>query len=343
MLAAESTAGPGSAGTTSPTFSTGPHRSSVNNVAENVRIANDLTVHGEAWKMGGSAQWRVLSDDRVKDVLSDFTLGGETLLKIAPRLFRYKGQAQHERPYVGIIAQELPEELAPYCRFRSRLAAAEHAARQTGSQDHGELQSDALQSATERRLAEELPGAAGLFGSAHSRGVQLPPVDDSAPAEELHPHAEVAWLFLVDLSALQFVLLHTAKGLQQQAPSGAATAAPRPRRSTHPPLPLPADDLRHATPRHHRPVPLRPPYPHTPPRLPIPPPLPLPRCRCRGSSRTSRHCGSVMQTPRSETETSRVSGRRRRWWACSRHTRCSSARATPSTRCGSSSWIHACR
>ena len=257
---------------------------------------------------------------------------GETLLKIVPRLFRYKDQAQHERPYVGIIAQELPEEIAPYCRFRSRLAAAEHAARQTGSQEHGEVQSDALQSATERRTAEGLPGAAGLFSSAHSRGVQLPPVDDSSPAEELPPPAEAAWLFLVDLSALQFVLLHTAKGLQQQVPGGAATAAPRPRRSTHPPLPLAVDDLRHATPRHRRPVPLRPPYP---------PPLPLPRRRCRGSSRTSRYCDSVMPTPPSET--TRVSGRRRRWWACSRHTRCSSARVTPSTRCGSSSWIHACR
>ena len=42
----------------------------------------------------------MLSDERVKDVLGDFTLGGETLLKIAPRLFRYKGQAQHERPYL---------------------------------------------------------------------------------------------------------------------------------------------------------------------------------------------------------------------------------------------------
>lgn len=42
-----------------------------------VRVKNDLKVHGEAWKLGGSAQWRVLSDARVKDVLGDFTLGGE--------------------------------------------------------------------------------------------------------------------------------------------------------------------------------------------------------------------------------------------------------------------------
>ena len=46
------------------------------------------------------------------------------MLKIVPRLFRYKGQAQHERPYVGIIAQEMPEELVPFCRFHTRLGAA---------------------------------------------------------------------------------------------------------------------------------------------------------------------------------------------------------------------------
>ena len=62
--------------TPTPTPTPTPNFNQVNNVAENVRIANDLTVHGEAWKMGGSAQWRVLSDERVKDVLGDFTLGG---------------------------------------------------------------------------------------------------------------------------------------------------------------------------------------------------------------------------------------------------------------------------
>ena len=50
-----------------------------------VRVKNDLKVHGEAWKLGGSAQWRVLSDARVKDVLGDFTLGGVTL-PLAPSL-----------------------------------------------------------------------------------------------------------------------------------------------------------------------------------------------------------------------------------------------------------------
>ena len=218
-----------------------------------------------------------------------------------PRLFRYKGQAQHERPYllltthyslltthyspltyqaqherpyVGIIAQELPEELAPYCRFRSRLAAAEHAALQTGSQERGPTQqSDALQIATERQPAEELPAAAGLFSSAHSQGVQLGPVDDDSPPGEQPPPAETAWLFLVDLSALQFVLLHTAKGLQQQAPSGAATAAPRPRRSTHPstfPSQRTAATARHAP---------------SPRASPTPPPLSL----AAGAEAAARH------------------------------------------------------
>ena len=82
VLASESTAGPRQSDAASPQSSTEPHRSAVNNVAENVRIAHDLTVHGEAWKMGGSTQWRVLSDARVKDVLEDFTLGGETPLPL---------------------------------------------------------------------------------------------------------------------------------------------------------------------------------------------------------------------------------------------------------------------
>ena len=61
-------------------------------VVDGLRVMHDLCVHGEAWKLGGSSQWRVLSDARVKDVLGDFTLGGDTLLKIVPRIFRYKGQ-----------------------------------------------------------------------------------------------------------------------------------------------------------------------------------------------------------------------------------------------------------
>ena len=64
VLASDSPAGSESASSASPKPGAGgkqPKRSQVS-VAENVRIANDLTVHGEAWKLGGSAQWRVLSD-----------------------------------------------------------------------------------------------------------------------------------------------------------------------------------------------------------------------------------------------------------------------------------------
>ena len=93
-------------------------------VVDGLRVMHDLCVHGEAWKLGGSSQWRVLSDARVKDVLGDFTLGGDTLLKIVPRIFRYKGQPAHERSYVGIIAQELPDELVPFCRFRTSMTPA---------------------------------------------------------------------------------------------------------------------------------------------------------------------------------------------------------------------------
>ena len=86
-----------------------------------VRVLHDLCVHGEAWKLGGSPHWRVLSDARVKRVLGPFAPGGETLGKLKPRVFRYKGQPGHEAPFAGIIAQELPEELAPHCRFRTPL------------------------------------------------------------------------------------------------------------------------------------------------------------------------------------------------------------------------------
>ena len=89
-----------------------------------LRVLRDLLVQGEAWKSGGSTQWRVLSDERAKDVLGDFRLGGGTLANISPRVFRYKGQPEHERPYAGIIAQELPPELVPFCRYCTALPPA---------------------------------------------------------------------------------------------------------------------------------------------------------------------------------------------------------------------------
>ena len=141
---------------------------------DSVRVVHDLCVHGEAWKAGGSTQWRVLSDARVKDVLSTFALGGGTLAHVVPRLFRYRGQPEHERPYAGIIAQELPPELAPFCRFRTDLPAL----------------------ATDAALA-------------------CPP----SPTGEGRAEEEGEGLYLVDLSALQFVILNAATELQRQVRS----------------------------------------------------------------------------------------------------------------------------
>lgn len=147
-------------------------------------------------------EWLVLSDARVKEVLGDFELGTSTLAHLSPRLFRYKGQPAHERPYVGFIAQapqrvwntecpcrlptalgallrrcccpltrvdpstqELPADLAPFCRFQSELTPAAVVMDPTGR-----------------------PSAA------------------AAPTERL---------YLLDLSALQFVLLNAATLLNQ--------------------------------------------------------------------------------------------------------------------------------
>lgn len=134
-------------------------------VEKSVRVMSNLLVMGEAWKTGGSTEWLVLSDARVKEVLGDFELGTSTLAHLSPRLFRYKGQPAHERPYVGFIAQELPADLAPFCRFQSELTPAAVVMDPTGR-----------------------PSAA------------------AAPTERL---------YLLDLSALQFVLLNAATLLNQ--------------------------------------------------------------------------------------------------------------------------------
>ena len=66
----------------------------------------------------------MVSDARLKDVVGDFPLGTEELMQLRPRIFRYNGLAGTEgngRLYVGIIAQELPEPLVPYCRHRAEV------------------------------------------------------------------------------------------------------------------------------------------------------------------------------------------------------------------------------
>ena len=157
----------------------------------NVRVMRDLCVHGEAWKAGGSTQWRVLSDARVKDVLSTFALGSGTLAHVVPRLFRYRGQPEHERPYAGIIAQELPPELAPFCRFRTDLPA---------------LATDAA--------------------------LDCPPSPTGEGRAE-----EGEGLYLVDLSALQFVILNAASELQRRVADQAAEIASL---RAHPGMSVPA-------------------------------------------------------------------------------------------------------
>lgn len=85
-----------------------------------LKVIENLIVHGEALKSGGSTQWLILSDARIKEVLCTFDQGLGCIVSFVPRLFRYKNQPAHERPYAGVIAQELPPALVPYCR--SRLA-----------------------------------------------------------------------------------------------------------------------------------------------------------------------------------------------------------------------------
>lgn len=181
--------------------------------AASMRVLRNLYVQGEAWK-SGSAQWRVLSDARVKDVLADFTLGSGTLSRIAPRLFRYRGQPDHERPYVGVVAQELPPELVPFCRFRTRLpapASLTTAATAAGEGDKDGTNSNASSgdcSNSSERGDEEAEGEVVVEVGEGEEGWQV----EEATEEEEHGEVEDG-LYLVDLSALPFVLLNAAVDL----------------------------------------------------------------------------------------------------------------------------------
>lgn len=89
---------------------------------QDLRVLKDLHVHGDAWKAGGSNHWRLFSDSRVKHVLGEFNLGVGVLVKLVPRLFTYTGAAgtpSDGAVYVGLIAQEIPEEVAEFCRFQT--------------------------------------------------------------------------------------------------------------------------------------------------------------------------------------------------------------------------------
>ena len=96
-------------------------------------------------------------------------------------------------PLMCLIAQELPEQLAPFCRFRTDLAPPEISGDQRRS---SEIVGD--QRTPRTALAPPPPGPATL-----------------EPAATGHPLSPPS-LYLVDLSALQFVLLNTANSLQRR-------------------------------------------------------------------------------------------------------------------------------
>ena len=89
-------------------------------VAAQLEVTQRLFVHGETLKAGGSSQWTVVSDARLKDVVATFELGLGELTQLRPKVFMYKGDPSR-RHYVGLIAQEVPEALARFCRVRARV------------------------------------------------------------------------------------------------------------------------------------------------------------------------------------------------------------------------------
>ena len=183
-------------------------------VQAGLRVLGDLLVQGEAWKSGGSTQWRVLSDERAKDVLGDFRLGGGTLANISPRVFRYKGQPEHERPYAGIIAQELPPELVPFCRYCTALPPALR--RPPPPAIPAARPDDAPAKAPSTVHTQVAPVERPQMDV--EAAVESAPTGSPAPATSSAPVAAL-WLYLVDLSALQFVILNAATELQRQVRS----------------------------------------------------------------------------------------------------------------------------
>ena len=54
-------------------------------------VRGTLLARGETLKLGGSSQWTVVSDARLKDVVAPFDLGIAELLRLQPKVFRYNG------------------------------------------------------------------------------------------------------------------------------------------------------------------------------------------------------------------------------------------------------------
>ena len=51
-------------------------------------VAGRLMAHGETLKAGGSSQWTVVSDGRLKDVVATFDLGAGVLAQLRPKVSR---------------------------------------------------------------------------------------------------------------------------------------------------------------------------------------------------------------------------------------------------------------
>ena len=69
-------------------------------------VAGRLMAHGETLKAGGSSQWTVVSDARLKDVVATFDLGAGVLAQLRPKVSR------HPNPTLP-LPQPLPLPLLP--------------------------------------------------------------------------------------------------------------------------------------------------------------------------------------------------------------------------------------
>ena len=135
-------------------------------------VRGTLFAHGQTLKASGSSMWTVVSDARLKEVAGDFPLGVEAVMRLRPKIFRYNGlggTVANGKMYVGLIAQEVPRELAPYCCLRAQvmLRPTDVALTEILMLDHSSfpfLCVNALQEHEERLSAVEhaLGGAAAL-------------------------------------------------------------------------------------------------------------------------------------------------------------------------------------
>ena len=133
-------------------------------VAAQLEVTQRLFAHGETLKAGGSSQWTVVSDARLKDVVATFELGHGELKQLRPKVFTYKGDPLR-RHYVGLIAQEVPETLARYCRRRAMVRLGGAAAPPTliYMLDHSCLQFVAINAINQAPVSPFLPCPSHLY------------------------------------------------------------------------------------------------------------------------------------------------------------------------------------